>query len=222
MRGSLGVASQSLKDWNDAIKEEERFLQSSGAPVSKWDTFGAGFPAGAEVGFFSNDMVSVGAGFAYQKSSVSNTVSDASASLSSSANVSVLSFVGNVSIWIPGTRGLFVGADGGVGLGKAKSEGHFRDFGDPTQDFDARGDWDGKGPVAGVFAGFQRSFPGGPLLFVKVGFQFQNLGEFDGTSGGTGQATQSGPPRKSSGQAMDTDFSGLQLAAGFGFALGPE
>ena len=85
---------------------------------------------------------------------------------------------------------------------------------------DVTAKWDGTGPIAGVFAGFQRAFPEGLLLFAKAGYQYQNLGELDGTVTSPQLGSRTGPPQNNAGQPMETDFSGLQLAVGLGFSFG--
>jgi hypothetical protein len=224
IRGSVGVATQSLKDWNDAIEEQEQFLRSVGAPVNSWDKLGAGFPVWIEVGSRISNTVSLGVALSYQRASVNNTLGDGTGSFTSSIDVLMTAWTGILTIWMPGAPGLFLGADVGAGFGKAKSQSHFRNFSDPTQNFDTTGDWDGKGLVAGVFGGYQHVFPAqngaGPLVFMKLGYQFQNIGDFDGTASSSTGFSRSGPPVNSSGQPMDADFSGLQLTAGFGFAFG--
>ena len=224
IQGSVGVATQSLKDWNDEIDEQEQLLRSAGAPVNKWDKLGAGFPVGIELGSRISNTVSVGVALSYQKASVNNTLGDATGSFTSGVDVSMIGWVGMLTIWTAGAPGLFLGADGGVGFGKARSQAHFRDSLDPTQNFDTTGEWDGKGLVAGIFGGYQHVFAAqdgaGPLVFMKFGYQFQNIGDFAGTASSSTGFSRSGPPVNSSGQPMDADFSGLQLTAGFGFAFG--
>jgi hypothetical protein len=180
LRGSVGVATQSLKDWNDDIRADEQFLQSQGVPAS-FDEFGTGFPIGIEGGFHVSDIVSFGAALTYQKASVNNMISDASGSLTSIGDVSLSGVVATASVRIPEAQGLLFGANVGIGFGTARSETHFRDFVDPANNFDVTANWDGNAPIFGAFAGYDRFFPNGKLISLKIGYQFQNLGEFDGT-----------------------------------------
>jgi hypothetical protein len=219
IRGSVGLAAQSLKDWNDDIKADEQLLLSVGIPAS-FETFGPGFPIGLESGYQISDVVSLGAALTYQKASVSNSISDASGSLSSDGDVSLTALVASVSIWMPEARGWFFGGNVGLGLGKATSEAHFRDFTTPSNDIDATGDWDGNAPILGVFAGYEQTFPKGQLFFVRLGYQYQNLDVLDGIATSPQLGNRSGPPIDNAGQALETDFSGVQIAVGFGFAFG--
>ena len=219
VRGSVGVATQSLADWNDDIKSAEQFFQGAGLPAS-FDEFGGAFPVGFEVGFAVSQMVSLGGALSYQKDSVTNTYSDFTGSWSSSADLSLVGLTACLSIWVPSARGFFFGIDAGMGFAKAESEGHLQDFNNPSNNLDVRGDWDGSRPILGVFAGYQRVFPEGLLLFAKGGYQYQNQGHLDGTVTSPQLGSGTAPPTNISGQPMDTDFSGVQLAVGLGFSFG--
>lgn len=221
VRGSVGIASQSLKDWNDEIKDDEQVVRSAGIPAS-FDELGAGFPIGLEVGVMITDAISVGAGFNYQKASSDNTYSDFYGSLSTGVDLSVVGIMGSVALWFPGAHGLFLLGEGGVAFGKAESEFHFRIFGDPSKDINVQGVWDGAGPIAGLALGYVHFFAGGTLIFGRLGYRYQNLGELNGDVTSPQLGSASGPPRNNSGRAIDTDFSGVHFLVGFGVRFGGQ
>jgi len=219
LRVALGFATQDLEDWNDDIEAGEQTLQSAGIPAS-FETFGGTMPFSVEAGYQATELLSVSLSAARQSDSVKNSYSDYSGSLSSNADVAMTTLSGNLSYWVPGTRGLFFGADVGVGFGTASSEFGFRDYAAPENDVDITGDWSGNGFVAGAFGGYQHEFSGGFVLHGKLGYQFQNLGEFDGGVSSPQFGSESGPPVNNTGQPMDTDFSGVQLMIGLGVVFG--
>jgi len=219
VRGSIGLAAQSLSAWNEDIREDERFFQSQGIPVS-FEEFGPGNPLSLEAGYRVNSMISIGGSVSYQKASIDHSFTDFSGSLSRSGDLSLVGLTACLSFLVPDANGLFVGVDAGLGLGKAKTDFHFRDFSSPSNDLDGTGDWDGTGPIFGVFAGVEQSFQTGLILFIKGGYRYQNLGVFDGRTSSPQLGNGNGPPRNNAGQAIETDFSGLHVAFGLGFAFG--
>lgn len=219
VRGSVGIATQSLKDWNDEIESDERVLRSAGVPV-RLERLGAGHPLGIEVGYALTPAVSTGVGLAWQKASSHTTYTDFSGSFATEADLSLLALVGNVAYGLPGGSGVYVAAEGGVGFGKATSDLAFRDFGNPANDVDVHGRWDGTGPLWGLAVGWERPLAAGPWIFSRVGYRHQNLGALDGRYTSPQFGTEEGPPRNNFGEAMDTDFSGFHVLVGAGYRIG--
>ncbi|HET9326389.1 MAG TPA: hypothetical protein VFQ05_06435 [Candidatus Eisenbacteria bacterium] len=221
IRASAGFASQSLEDWNDQIDGVNEVFQSGGIPAP-FDNFGGAIPFGIEAGYQPNPLLALSVGVFRQSDQADNTYSDASGLFTLDSELALTSVTGAVSYWLPNTEGVFMGADVGMGFGTAKQNFVFRDFSDPANDLDVIGDWSGNGLVAGVFVGYQYQVPSGFLLHGRVGYQFQNLGEFDGDLTSPQLGSGSSPPVDFliTGQEMDTDFSGIQLLVGIGFAFG--
>lgn len=136
------------------------------------------------------------------------------------SELALTAVTGAVSFWLPNLRGFFVGADVGIGFGTARQDLFYA----RTGSLSWTGDWSGNGLVGGGFAGYQYQFDGGFLLSGRIGYQHQNLGEFDGervVNTGLGSSVISGPPLALwNGEPMETDFSGVQFLLGIGFAFG--
>jgi hypothetical protein len=219
IRASAGFASQSLEDWNDEIDT----FNSQVLPSASFDDFGGAFPFGVELGYQLKPALSLSVGVFRQSDSADNTYSDASGSLTLDTEVAMTAVTGAVSYWPLNTHGVFLGADIGMGFGTAKQNLVFRDFNDPANDFDLSGDWSGNGVVAGAFVGFQHQVSSGFLLHGRLGYQFQNLGKFDGDITSAQLGSGSTPPiNLFTGQTKDTDFSGVQALFGIGFAFGGQ
>jgi len=183
------------------------------------DNFGGVAPWGAEVGYQLNRSFAISVGVLRQRDLLENSYTiplvDA---LTLNSELAMTAVTGAVSYWPPGGRGFFIGADMGMGFGTAR-----RDF---SQNVRETGDWSGNGLVGGGFLGYEHQSRSGLLLNGKVGYQLQNLGEFDGVyvtsafpspPGGT---TVNGPPLDLYGRPMETDFSGFQFLLGIGYAFG--
>ena len=218
VRGSMGVASGSLSDWNDDINNDDRVF---GDPILGASELPGGVPLGFEAGYNVSDRVSFGAAFSYQKSAASNVFLDPfNSSYTTDVEVTLLGVTASVAMWVPGARGLFLAADLGVGFGTAKSEEHFVDDVNSANSFDANGEWDGVAPIGGVYLGYQWIGPEHVLAFVRGGYRVQNLGEMDGTVTSPQLGSRTGPPLDNYGQPIGTDFSGFQLAVGLGYVFG--
>ena len=217
IRASAGFASQSLEDWNDEIDT----FNSQVLPSASFDNFGGAFPFGVELGYQLKPAVSLSVGVFRQSDSADNNYSDGSGSLTVNTDVAMTAVTGAISYWPPNTHGVFLGADVGMGFGTATQDLAFRDFNDPANDFDITGDWDGDGLVAGAFLGVQHPIGTAFLLHGRLGYQFQNLGEFDGDITSPQLGSGSSPPiNLFTGASKDTDLSGVQLLVGVGFVFG--
>lgn len=107
-----------------------------------------------------------------------------------------------------------------MGFGTAKSEFHFRDFADPTNNFSGEGDWSGTGFVGGAFMGYRFGLSPLASLFLRGGYRYRNLGEFSGDSYRSDTGSGSGSPQDNAGNPLDFDFSGVYIRAGFGLGFG--
>jgi hypothetical protein len=92
-----------------------------------------------------------------------------------------------------------------------------------SRDSTVQRDWDGIGPLLGIFAAYERALPAGRLWFARAGFTYQNLGDLDGSVtvvNNTCTYTESGPPHNAAGQRLGTDLSGVHVVVGLGVAFG--
>lgn len=215
IRGSAGLATQSLTDWRNSIDFQKQALQSAGFPGT-WKNIGPAFVPSFEFGYMVSDVVSVGAGVSHQKGTSDNAYADASGSIAQKITASAVGLRGNVAFWPRGGRGFFVGADAGLALGKASDEFHFQDFTAPANDLDITGKWDGSGFIGGVFAGLQRSLGGGAIGAVRAWYQFANLGVLNGSVTSPQLGVEFGPPGGASGQVLETNLSGVGVAVAIG------
>ena len=219
IRGSVGMATQSLSDWRAIINAQKQILQSSGIPLP-WENIGTAFTPSFELDYMVNDVVSVGASLSHQKGTSNNSIGDFGGSLSQKITASAVGLRGNVSFWPRRGRGFFVGADAGIGFGKASLEVHVQDLTTPGNDLDVDGRWDGTGFIGGPFAGLQRSLGRSGIVALKAWYQFARLGAFDGTETSPQLGTASGPPRDGAGNVLDTDLSGVGICLAIGASFG--
>jgi len=214
VRAGVGIASQSLGDWNDDIRNEEELLQSAGLPAD-FETMGPGFPIMGEIGLRITELVRVGLLVSHQWGDAKNSLADPSGSLGIDRRASATTIAGTIAGSV-GSAGFLLGADLGVALGSAEYELHFRDFADPANDLDIDGEWDGNAFSGAVYLGFDRGV-GGPSMFARLGYRFQNLGKLDGGYTSPQLGVMPGPPLNLEDQPMDTDTSGVFLLVGIGF-----
>jgi hypothetical protein len=215
----VGLAYQALGDWNDDIKEDESILQSGGVPMSL-ERLGSGFPIGFEAGYAISEDASIGIGAHYQRASSGNQYSDASGSVEASTKLSLIGVLAHGSYSLRKEDDIFLIGELGVGLGKAESNLALRDFATPANNLDVHGRWDGIGPIVGVAVAFERDLNPRTVLFSRVGYRRQNLGQLDGESSSPQLGLQvTGPPRNNAGDPMDTDFSGLCVLIGLGLKI---
>jgi hypothetical protein len=217
----LGYGTQSLGQLNDVIEEDERFLQSVGLPV-EWETFGGALDVGGELGLTLSRVVSIGFGLSYQKNEVRNAYTDVGGTLGDDVEVTIWEWTGNVTLWVPGVRGLFFGGNMGSGVGSLRRFVSFQVFGDPASSFTIDAEAKGSGFAGGFFAGYEAVFAAGPLVFGKIGYRFRNLGAFKGTVTSPEFGTAEGTIQNSLGQDIDFDFSGFYAVIGFGISFGKK
>ena len=179
---------------------------------------------GGEIGIKISEMIAVGLGVNYQNNRLLNSYSDNINAVSDDKNLQILDFTGNISIFIPGVKGLFFGANAGVGFGGYDNivsiAPYSIDY--PDSSFLARTDASGKGFIGGVFVGYELNSSAGPLMFFKFGYRYRNLGWFEGVFKNTEDGISSGTVEDTNGNFVDYDFSGLYFLIGCGFSFGPE
>jgi hypothetical protein len=220
VRGAFGVTDQMQSDLNDLITGDEQYFRSYGVPV-QFDHFGGTPEFGGEVGYRFSETLSAGFSVMYQRKTLTNGYADLSGAYVDRMEAGLTEFAGNVSFWVPGAPGLFLGAQAGVGSGTFRETLNLSDYTDPTNDADIHGKWTGNGAVFGVFAGYEQAVSPVVSVFGRVGYRFRNLGHLDGTAVDlvTGDS-YSGEYQNNAGQSVNFDFSGVHAMVGLGVGLG--
>ena len=219
-RGSLGYATQSLSELNDAIHLNEANFRANGDDVSFESVPGA-MLSGLEAGYRVTSSFSTALGLDYQQSSVEGTASGPSETIRRNTNLSLLNVSARLAWWPHGLKGLHVGAEGGMGFGAATESDRRRDPDDPTYIYDANGHWDANAFTAGAFAGYAHWF--GPTLFLdlRAGYRHLDMKEMDGRLDAT-TGTIHGPYTDANGKPVAFDFSGGFVSLGLGVRLGGD
>ena len=216
--GYVGFGTQALGDINDGIKEEEAALQEAGADVS-FDTFGGAPDFGGGVTVKLTSLVGLGLQFGYQGNKVEAEYRDSSGFFTDATHLRIMDLTGSIEFSVPTVRGLFVGANAGVGFGKAKDEFVLGDAASPPNTIEGVGEWTGSGFVGGAFVGLRTAASEIASLYFVGGYRYRNLGHFSGQVTSTlGNST--GSPENSDGQPIDFDFSGIYLRAGIMVGIG--
>ena len=221
LRGTIGYGQQSLEDINNWIKSDEQLFQSYGIPV-EWDEFGGAKDLGGEFGIKISKGFSIGIGINYQNNSVSNSYSDYTGSISDEMELQVLDFTVNFYAFLPGTNGLFVGANGGFSFGGYDGKFTGIIYDDPAADYTAITSASGKGPMVGIFAGYELNFSSGLQIFGKFGYRYRNLKSFSGGTSDSDGDRWSHVITDSNGNNIEFDFSGLYLLVGLGISFGSK
>ena len=213
VRGSVGVAQQTLSGWNNSTRVE-------GLPLN-FRGLGAATSAGVEAGYRFHGAVSAGVGLTSQKSSTHHAFADKTLKTTGStdATLSLVALYGTASIWLRGDDGFYLSEQIGMISGKADAAIAFRDtLSRPQLLVDERGSWHRLWWMLGVAAGYERHFTRGPLVYAEVGLRYQDLGDMDGTLSGIASRPRLGPLRDGD-QNMITDFSGVRGVIGLGYRL---
>lgn len=221
--GFQGIATQSLKDWNDRNDFFDSGLEFFGIP-GQVHGFGRAIPYGGELSYRLWRRVWVGVATSQQEATASNRVNDTVGLITADTeelgipgtyterfDLSLKQVMVVVGFEIPGTS---VFTWGNLGYGFAEGEGRFSFRGDadprPSRDFDVQTTWDGNAMVGGLAVGLRRELGGRLLVRTSVGYQAASMGELD---------SPLGPPLNILGEPMETDFSGFWLSAGIGLVL---
>jgi len=203
IRGGFDYSGHSLDDLDHYTGIWNRTLLVSDMPAG-FDNVGWAPGFEFEGGYHFTPELSAGIGFSYGKHSRKNAssatvnIGDAGALLriSDDLGASISEITGNVAYWPAAARGLFIGAQAGMGFGKLTEDMalHFVS-GDLGVDTTASGEFTGSGFVGGAFAGYQAEFGSGFSAFGKLGYKLRNLGKFKG---------------RYHGEPADHDYAGLQ------------
>ena len=214
--GFQGIATQSLKDWNDRNDFFDSGLEFFGIP-GQVHGFGQAIPYGGELSYRLWRRVWVGVATSQQEAIASNRVNDpvgliipgVPGTYTERFELSLRRVMIVVGVEIPGTS-VFTWANLGYGFADAESRSSFRANAEPSLNFDTQNTWDGNAMVGGLAIGLRRELGGRLLVRTSVGYQAANMGELDGPLG---------PPLNILGEPMETDFSGFWLSAGIGLVL---
>jgi len=239
IRGGLEYSGHSLDDLKDYQEFNNEVLADLGLPPT-WENVGRAPGFNLELGYQIRPAISVGIGFAHTKHSGKNSsaglvdiVNDRGIyqetrelSLAQDLGASISEITGNVMIWVPGAAGLFLGVQGGVGMGDYKETWTAVLKGDDFWTVDEfSSDCPGIGFVGGAFAGYDLAFSSGVSAFVKGGYRQRNLRKLKGRStsledGEPAQHEMTYKDLNGTLKSVGFNFSGLFAAAGLGFSFG--
>lgn len=226
LRGSVGLATQSLGDVNDDIARVGSDLGEISSRID-WEEFGGAVPFGIEGGFQLDQRISWGIGFTYQKSNVEHfAVLDPGGTIfgdiGEDNDLSMLDLYGTVTLWIPQTPGLHFGGQLGIVRGNYDIS-DFVDLADGAGAFvvgAGSGDADATGLSLGIYAGYEAALSPGFALSGRLGYHYLNVGEMEGTYTFIGEDQDGpiydsgvGPVTDSAGRPMDFDLSGIRASA---------
>jgi hypothetical protein len=226
----------SLTNFKDSQNREQASLRAEGI-IPDYEPIERTYGFALEGGVRMSSTWSMGLGYSYEKKSLiagaegTALVDDgfggmveAFTRVTHDYTLTLWEMSANLSYWIPFIPGLYLGASGGIAGGTleetfvldSESEG-------VTSSGMADGNYDKVDPVAGFFAGFQYEFRSAPLIYIEGGYRLRNVGEFDGTSAGSGAvdiAKPDGELTNFDGELVgDMDFSGWYARAGIGLAF---
>jgi len=239
IRGGLEYSGHSLDDLNSYQKYNNAILADLGLPPT-WENVGRAPGFNLDFGYQIRPAISVGIGFAHTKHSRENSsaglvdiVNDLGIyqetrklSLAQDLEASISEITGNVMLWVPGAAGLFLGVQGGLGMGNygetwtATLEGDdFRTVDEFSSDYPAIGF------VSGAFAGYDLAFSSRVSAFVKGGYRQLNLRKLKGRStsledGEPAQPEMTYEDLSGTLKSVEFNFSGMFAAAGLGFSFG--
>jgi hypothetical protein len=224
IRGSFGVAGQDLGDVEKALRAVKQDFIDLGFDLSTYAyDFDTVWDYRVELGGILWNHLSLGFCFDYQPRSDDQSVGAIAPGdqfrMSESLKVKYYGFLGSLTYWFPGTHSLFLGGTAGYGLGRFKTTTSIVDPRNPQFSLAAEGDYDGGGGVYGFNGGYQYVFENGGLIYVEVGYEWRDLGTFEGTTTSSNQNIVPDYNGKWTvdGEEINWDFSGPFLAVGFGF-----
>ena len=229
LRGGVeytGHSLDDLKDYQDYNNELLAGLDMNMSPPLK--NVGAALGFDLELGYQVSPVISVGIGFARARHSRENSstgefdiydqygyVATEELTLDQELGASISEITGNVTFWVPGAAGLFVGVQGGLGMRKYAETVTFTvavpNY-DVSETLTTSADDSGNGFVCGAFAGYDLAFSNGVSVFAKAGYRLRNLGKLKDT-----EVVRDfmGYP-----ESVELNFSGMFASAGLGFSFG--
>jgi hypothetical protein len=227
IRGSFGMAGHDLGELENAVRAEKQGWVDEGIDISTYaNDFDQVWDYRVEVGAVIFRNFSLGAAFTFQPRSedqrLGGILPGDQIRLAEEIKLRYYGVVGVLQYWIPGKHGFFFGANGGYGSGRFEQITTAASTVDPTGNLSAKGKYDGSGFVYGFSGGYQYEFLNGLLLYLELGYEFRDLGTFDGTTTSTNTdiVPESSGNYTVDGADVQFDFSGPFVSVGVGF-LGP-
>ena len=212
-----GLATQSLKDWNDQYDQINQGLDFFGVQGNV-NSFGNAIPYGAELDYRLRPGLTVGVAFSRQRALTENgfvddvgfVIEDIPTTFQSRDELTLNQTTAVVGLDI-GRTGLTVWGALGYGFAEAESFVSITPNASPsTPIVYGTSRWDGNAMVGSIALGLNRELGGRSLIRAQVGYQMADMGELEGPAG---------PPTNFMGEPMGTDFSGIHITGAIGFVL---
>ena len=240
IRGAFEYGGQTLDDLRAFQRTNNALLANVyGVPPTLKDLGGApGFEF--EAGYQVNSVLSVGIGFAHGKNSrenasgglvdvydgLGNYMGQVQLNFRQKMEAAISEITGNVTYWVPGSPGVFMGVEAGLGMGRFKENWAgtaVADFGSDSE-VDSQ-EYKGNGFVGGAFAGYDAVYSNGISAFVKAGYRLRNLGKLEGhhtplLEGESARHEMLYEDLNRNQESVGFDYSGLFASVGMGFSFG--
>jgi hypothetical protein len=224
IRGSFGAADQDLSEAEKAQNDQMQDLANLGLDISTYSSnFGQVWDYRVEVGAIIWNHFSLGLLFDYQPRGDDQSIAGANPSTpiryAETIELNYYGWYGNITYWMPGVHGFFFSGRAGYGYGTFKESMTLNDASNPQNEVQGEGDYDGTGFNYGFSGGYQYTFVNGMLVYLELGYEWRDLGVFNGTMTTTNQTLfpdQSGNYTVN-GEEVNWDFSGPFIALGLGF-----
>lgn len=237
IRGAFEYSGASLGDLEDYQKYNNAMLEAYYGLPPTWKNVGAAAGRDLELGYQISPRLSVGIGTAYARHSRKNSsaglvdvvdefgayVETVVLSMNQHLETSIAEITGNVTFWVPGAEGLFLGVQGGLGMGRCQETWTASVATESVPLFSS--DFKGNGFVGGAFAGYDVTFSSRVSLFAKAGYRLRDLGKLKGhyiprEDGEPAQHEMIYEDLDGNLQRIGFDYSGMFAAAGVGFSFG--
>ena len=237
LSGGFQYSEKALKDFNGYTGAFDASLVEMGLPgtfggfrgvwgleVGVGHHFGRRLSIGLDVahGRYSKDNLSTGPLFF----GPDTALRVASLSRSQAMDLRLTEITANVTLWVPHTGGLFLGAQGGVGMASYEElQLETLVFGDSYNFSSTLQKYSGSGFVGGGFAGYQVELAPSLAIYVKGGYRLRNLGKLKGHYDPllTGEPSSHELRYRDSGgviRSVSFDFSGMYTTLGLSLSFG--
>jgi len=212
-----GLATQSLKDWNDEYDTINQGLAFFGVQGDV-NTFGNSIPYGAELGYRLTPGMSLAVGYTHQSALTENgfvdhvgfLIEDVPSTFESRDEITFDKISAILGLEI-GRTGLTLWGELGYGFSKAESFVSITPNATPSSPVVyGTSTWDGNAMVGSVALGLRRELGGRSMIRARVGYQMADMGELEGPAG---------PPLNFMGVPKGTDFSGIHISGAIGIIL---
>lgn len=233
---SLGYATQDFDKLNQNITFSESFLseriiqdanpnlepgEEPAIPpdLPDWNTFSGAYLYNLEAGYHLSNRLSLGLGLNYQHSEVDNFFRNVARSIGDDTELRTWT-IGTVLIWQPVWPGwLFTGGELGMGFAEYRNELRYDYNLAPWASKSFRSTYNNSAISAGLFTEVRQHLSRFLDFSCRLGYRHNDLGEFTGKMRRIGYDEIAGTLYSADGEALNLDFSGFYLKAGFRFDL---